>query len=914
MSHETKHHITPPKISLGALIFSSLLSCGLFASPFVAEAADYGMITSDTTITGDDATATGISTVGNLTVDGDYTLTLSGSRPDFIYIGNNGIVTMTGNVNIKGSPSGPITGSPANAIVVNGHNGALDIQGSADITGEFNNNVITNNDIKYMHFKSLTIHEVGNNSTNTAIVLGKAVKGEIKVDGDLTVRNIIFHQAYSPLYQMYASNGIKLSANNIFIENAEVSANNFLGLDFEIGVFDDKDGLINTIQIQNLTNTSGNAYGAYLNGVKVDSRDSKVGTNIYVKNIASKTGNVFGVTLQDALDNWGTIYDASGNFNNITISDLKAKQDAIGFTNYLAPATINGMLDISGIESDTGNAYGLMADDLTISNGISIKDIRSNTGKAFAIEADNAQKDGIQITSGSNTVNVLEGDLWTMHDDTQGIGAGKISAEFKNKDSHFIGDTLSDGDSRIDLSFAGGSYWSLADNTTDQTKLSGTLALDNGNVFLSDSTSKQRRELSLTNLTGKAGTFYLNTDIAADSADTTDQVNIQSGAGAHHLSVTNTNAGTDPTTAEMSTYLARQENGSASFDLANQNGLVEAGTYFYGLASRNVNGGTEWYLKRSDKPTPTPSTDAAANYAGVYYQTSQWLADTETLRDRMGEIRYSTDKDWSVWAKYIGTRERFGGFNGRTLKSSTSGVQFGADKRITGTPWTVGIAGKVASENQNVALDSGASMADVTMYAAHLYGTYLKDDGTYLDLVTGYSRSSRDIDFHQMNGTPVTGSFDSNGYGLSIEAGRQFQFKKSETNHLFWEPQAQLSYYHVDGGDYSFSNGMAIHHDGADSLIGRLGVAIGQTYEKEDGRFWQWDFKAGINHEFKGDETVYVNGNPFHSDLGDTRFYCGVGLNYKPTENTRYFLNLTTEHGHHYDRDIAFNLGIRYEW
>ena len=54
--------------------------------------------------------------------------------------------------------------------------------------------------------------------------------------------------------------------------------------------------------------------------------------------------------------------------------------------------------------------------------------------------------------------------------------------------------------------------------------------------------------------------------------------------------------GDEPTASRMNSYLAKVENGSADFTLANAGGKVDAGTFQYILKEETAGTGKGWYL------------------------------------------------------------------------------------------------------------------------------------------------------------------------------------------------------------------------------------------------------------------------------------------------------------------------------
>ena len=88
-----------------------------------------------------------------------------------------------------------------------------------------------------------------------------------------------------------------------------------------------------------------------------------------------------------------------------------------------------------------------------------------------------------------------------------------------------------------------------------------------------------------------------------------------------------------------------------------------------------------------------------------------------------------------------------------------------------------------------------------------------------------------------LDGTRVHDDRSSYGLGASLEAGRKLDFAFSNEGRDYWflEPQLQLSYFWVKGGDFHASNGMKIEQKNMDSLTGRAGLVLGKKFSLEGG-------------------------------------------------------------------------------
>lgn len=160
------------------------------------------------------------------------------------------------------------------------------------------------------------------------------------------------------------------------------------------------------------------------------------------------------------------------------------------------------------------------------------------------------------------------------------------------------------------------------------------------------------------------------------------------------------------------------------------------------------------------------------------------------------------------------------------------------------------------------------------------------------------------------DGTPVSGKFRTHGAGLSLETGKYIPFG----NDLFIEPQAQLAYYKIQGADFAMSNGMQVRHDNVDSLTGRLGLVFGRKWTDRQNRFAQPYLKAGVIHEFRGDQKANVNNETFTDSLKGTRVYYGAGIDWQFSRMARLYGEIERENGDHVSRPWSVSAGLRFEF
>lgn len=188
--------------------------------------------------------------------------------------------------------------------------------------------------------------------------------------------------------------------------------------------------------------------------------------------------------------------------------------------------------------------------------------------------------------------------------------------------------------------------------------------------------------------------------------------------------------------------------------------------------------------------------------------TIQWRAEMNDLTKRMGELRDSPD-GIGTWVRLYGSEQEYGE-QSVTQKSAT--VQVGADYAVG--DWVVG--GAFSYTDGTTDYDGGSG--DTQAYGFAVYGTWMAENGMFVDLIGKYSRLESDFDIRNMSGEAKN-----NAFSMSAEFGWRFDL----TNLVYVEPQAELTYGRIMGDDFRTSNDVKVAQDDYDSLIGRVGLRAG---------------------------------------------------------------------------------------
>ena len=278
----------------------------------------------------------------------------------------------------------------------------------------------------------------------------------------------------------------------------------------------------------------------------------------------------------------------------------------------------------------------------------------------------------------------------------------------------------------------------------------------------------------------------------------------------------------------------------------------------------------------------------------------QWRHENDTLLKRMGELR-DLEGTVGAWARLYGSEQEYGA---QSVKTQNTTIQVGADYDV-GQGWKVGGAFSYTDGSSN--FDSGNSNND--MYGLAVYGTWLAENGQFVDLIGKYSRLSNEF----TSGT-MKGDFDNNAFSLAAEAG--WHFKLNDLGYV--EPSAGLTYGRIMGDTFTAQNGVLVEQEDYDSLIARVGVRSGFYFPNQKGNIYA---RVAVLHDFMGDmesTASKVNDlgvrNVAHlkDELGDTWVEYGLGANFKLSKTGYTFVDLEKTAGGDVKEAWKWTLGARY--
>lgn len=325
---------------------------------------------------------------------------------------------------------------------------------------------------------------------------------------------------------------------------------------------------------------------------------------------------------------------------------------------------------------------------------------------------------------------------------------------------------------------------------------------------------------------------------------------------------------------------------TASDEVETQDGII-AGKMFAKVTDGKIDAST---IKRAIQQ----HNQAVSSMANLSLMT--WRQENNDMNKRLGEVRAS-EGNQGIWARMARGQSKYGQ---QGIKNQYNYYQLGYDSKIS-DDWILG--GAFTYTDGDSSYTNGSGTNKHTGFA--VYGSNLRDDGSFIDLIAKYAHMKNDFD---VNGGVGSGDYSTNGLSFSAEYGKRFHQEG------YWiEPQAELTYGRVSSADFMTKNGASVHQDSMDSLVGRLGFSLGKDIKQ--GNVY---VRASYLYDFQGDTSVTMSkggaATTFKTDLGGGWWEFGVGTNLDLGHDTHFYLDVETTAGGDVDTPWQWNAGVRYSF
>ena len=393
----------------------------------------------------------------------------------------------------------------------------------------------------------------------------------------------------------------------------------------------------------------------------------------------------------------------------------------------------------------------------------------------------------------------------------------------------------------------------------------------------------ENQEVNVVTLTGEGGTVNTNSldnkmSIGTVGKDTAITVN---GSG----EIADAIYGGDATAQNLADVVTTGTGKSAASQITTDEGIIA------GKITADVKDGEVTNYTVAKNTTNV----GISNLAAINLVT--WRQENNDMNKRLGELRDSKGEH-GVWARMVRGEVEY-----ESIQNQYNYYQVGYDEKLSTDPnWTVGMF--LTRTEGNSTFRTGSAENNHT--GVGVYGSYLKDDGSFIDLVAKYARI--DSDFNA-NGGVGSGDYNTNGYSVSAEYGKRF-----EQGNGFWiEPQVELTYGTVGAVDYTTSNGAKVRQEGMDSLVGRVGFSLGKDIKA--GNIYA---RASYLYDFDGETEVTMShsgiSDVYEQDLGGGWFEVGVGTNINLSDATHLYFDVEKTYGGDVATPWQWSAGIRYSF
>jgi outer membrane autotransporter protein len=507
--------------------------------------------------------------------------------------------------------------------------------------------------------------------------------------------------------------------------------------------------------------------------------------NLSVTSTASNGKSVYGIGM------------GGGGTLNVTASSTTGR--AAGINTVLEKADDKDVIlkvtgdSVLNATTETGTAYGVNLD------GATTIDVTGNLTATATANGEGGQAWSVHTDAG--TLN-LTGQTNTLNGDASVVNAGTLNlgSSSGNSQTNMNGNVSADSTSSIGLTNA---TLNLAAGKT--VNVEGSVNSDNGTIAINGAASEKTVNIATLNNTGSTTfrtSFATAGQIAVGTLNNAGTVNLSLDSTAANGLTGNTVAEIAQNAANVLTVTTRNGEGQYNVDVAESSGVTGAIT-----AKTDENGNiiASTVTERENSVMSSLMNISANNFLVFRSQMND-------MDKRMGDLR-TIPQASGMWARAIAGQSEY-----KDMHNTYQTLQIGADRRIGNF-----LVGAMASYTDgDGSLKNGSS--DDKNYSFGLYGSWLGDDGQFVDVTLKRHRLESEYDLAYTSGDRAKGSMDTSGTSLSVEYG--WRFNIANTNYYF-EPQAEFMYGHLNSVGYTTSNGVRINQDAIKTAVGRLGIAAG---------------------------------------------------------------------------------------
>ena len=257
--------------------------------------------------------------------------------------------------------------------------------------------------------------------------------------------------------------------------------------------------------------------------------------------------------------------------------------------------------------------------------------------------------------------------------------------------------------------------------------------------------------------------------------------------------------------------------------------------------------GTHWFIKR----LLTKESAASIGMRSAGYASYDLAVSMDRHDRRLQNAVFQNEEKDGLW-----TRIQYGEAGAKHLYNADLTTVYVGYEKATSADNRLGFS--FAYTDGDSDFNDLKGTGELKRYEASVYDT-LTFGSHYLDFVARIGQVDNDFEVTNQSGALTTsGSFDQKYAALSAEYGYNF---KDEHN-VFIEPQVQLQVAYLGDYNYRTERNMKVDADSDISVIGRVGLRTGKTFESSDyvGELYA---RADVLHQFTDGQDAQF------SDLSD---------------------------------------------
>lgn len=282
--------------------------------------------------------------------------------------------------------------------------------------------------------------------------------------------------------------------------------------------------------------------------------------------------------------------------------------------------------------------------------------------------------------------------------------------------------------------------------------------------------------------------------------------------------------------------------------------------------------------------------------------TQAWYGELSGIRGRFDELRNQGGQE-GVWVRTLNSKSRYSPTSGADFTQRQGGFTVGIDASLSDEA-RVGLMGGYSRSNLSI---KGSDSAYLSSYYLGAYGTWMNEEGYYLDGLVKANQLRNDLksNFREYR---IKGQYRNLALGASVEGGKVITLDDG----WYLKPFGQLSAVAVQGKDHELNYGLDAHSESNHSMLGKAGLQVGRNLMTADGGALQPYARVAYAREFADTNEVYVGDRYYTNNMAGGRYEYGVGVAAQVSERVQLNADVEYAKGKRVEQPYGLNVGLRY--